>query len=201
MDVHHQWTKVMQLQSSCCHMFSVFFLFVFWPPMPVCLPAIWAASQLSQPAAADRVAEGEDQPPPWWDSGGPHGEVGTSAAHRRTLHYPQHLPQESAVPTALSPPQEPAGAHNDVGEVRCHTPLTPQTHDSVSVRKTWFVMCQSQWPLFPQSSWDGPLHYPHPLWPSQAAGLLSEPRPQGQTTHPPQKTVSHTNHFTYGIKL
>ena len=23
MDVHHQWTKVMQLQCSCCHMFFV----------------------------------------------------------------------------------------------------------------------------------------------------------------------------------
>lgn len=30
MDVHHQWTKVMQLQCSCCHIFSVF-LCVFWP--------------------------------------------------------------------------------------------------------------------------------------------------------------------------
>ena len=44
-------------------------------------PAVSATVQLSQPAPADRMAEGEDQPPPGWSSSDPCGEAGTSPAN------------------------------------------------------------------------------------------------------------------------
>ncbi len=40
-----------------------------------------AAVQLSQPTVAGRLAEGEDQPSPGWNSSDPHGQAGTSPAH------------------------------------------------------------------------------------------------------------------------
>lgn len=42
MDVHHQWTKVMQLQYSCCHMFFVFLFFV--DPSCMCVSSCWSSS-------------------------------------------------------------------------------------------------------------------------------------------------------------
>ncbi len=126
MDVHHQWTKVMPLHCFCCHVFGV--LFVFWCLLHLS-PAVSAAVQLSQPTSAGRLAEGEDQPSPGWNAGDPHGQDGTSPAHRRALQQPQHVPQEPGVPTPPPAPQEPAGAHHVVGEV-----LLSQLNASITCR-------------------------------------------------------------------
>lgn len=85
---------------------------------PACVsPAVWQAPHLSQPAAADRLAEGEDQPLVGWHTSDPHGEAGTSSADRWALWHPKHLPQEPDLPKSSLTPQELAGAHHVVGEV------------------------------------------------------------------------------------
>lgn len=142
MDVHHQWTKVMQLRLSCCRVQSLCCLLF---SDPCCVPpAFWAAARLSQPAATDTLAEGEDQPPPGWNPSGAHGQTGTSSAHSWALQFPKHLPQTSNVPPPSSTPQESAGPHHVAGKVR-----NPFNHWASQARAVYLMVMfvSLQWPL------------------------------------------------------
>lgn len=108
MDVHHQWTKVIQLELCS------FFNLIFFNTSLHLLPVIPAAAQLSESPAANRLVEGKNQLPSGWIPSNP---PGTSPAYRWALQHAKCFSQEPDVPTPAPASQEPAWPYHGAGQV------------------------------------------------------------------------------------